>query len=335
MSSAKNFFSVLKRKKTHTLQNLAGIFGWNDSFFRGARGARILVYHGVCRTRPTRFNSLFITAKTFESHLRFYKKYFAVISMDDFYQKRFISGRFNICLTFDDGFANNHDYVLPLLRKYQLPAHFFVTAIRDAGESILWNDFLCQQQHFGPAAFSLGQQTYRRNRQLKYVDESRGTLLSEDLRRTDYPSKARMMQTLSAYYRPDKRIALADFWMQLTETQLRAMADAPGISIGGHGYFHNDLAMLAPAALSSELRQSKAWLEKITGKPVESMAFPYGSYSPAVVTAARSAGYRQLLAVDFNLAEDAREHDLRERFTVNPYISVNNQMIAVIKKKYA
>ncbi len=334
MSATKKLFSLLKRKKTLLGQDVAGFFGMNESFFRNARGARILVYHGVCRTRPTRFNSLFITAKTFESHLRFYKKYFAVISLDDYFQQRFVPGRFNICLSFDDGFANNHDYVLPLLRKYQLPAHFFVTAIRDTGGSILWNDFLCQQQHFGPAAFSLGQKSYRRNRQSKYVELSSGRLLADDLRHTDFPSKARMMQTLSAHYSPEERPALSDFWMQLTESQLRTLADAPGISIGGHGYFHNDLAVLAPAALSSELRQSKTWLQKMTGKPVCSLAFPYGSYSPAVLAAARAAGFSQLLAVDLNRPEDAQEPALRERFTVNPYISVNSQMIAVIKKKY-
>ncbi len=39
-----------------------------------------------------------------------------------------------VLLTFDDGFANNHDVVLPLLMRYRAPAVFFV-ATRHIGRA--------------------------------------------------------------------------------------------------------------------------------------------------------------------------------------------------------
>src|ERR1700694_2961414 len=51
--------------------------------FGPSAGARILVYHGLCRTDPFRYNTLFITQKTFEAQLRLFKKYFQVVSLDD------------------------------------------------------------------------------------------------------------------------------------------------------------------------------------------------------------------------------------------------------------
>ena len=37
-------------------------------------------------------------------------------------------GRPIVCITFDDGYADNHRFVLPLLLEHQLSATFFVTA---------------------------------------------------------------------------------------------------------------------------------------------------------------------------------------------------------------
>src|ERR1700741_1958348 len=100
-------FSKLSRKIIHLQRDIAGKLGMYNTFFRSARGSRILIYHGVCRENATRFNSLFVTEKIFEEHLQFYKKYFHTVSLEDFYQKKFVKNKFNICLTFDDGFANN------------------------------------------------------------------------------------------------------------------------------------------------------------------------------------------------------------------------------------
>src|SRR5215831_1714149 len=123
------------------LSGLPRDIGWSigtvHDFFKDARGARILLYHGVCLNDPFRFNTLFVSLNTFEAQLRLYKKYFNLISLEDFYEQRFADDRFNICLTFDDGFANNHKYVLPLLERYEIPAAFFVTSVRNEGHDVL------------------------------------------------------------------------------------------------------------------------------------------------------------------------------------------------------
>src|SRR5215208_103489 len=76
--------------------------GIDQSYIKNAKGSRIIVYHGICMNNHLRFDTLFLALKTFEKQLKFYKRYFNIISLDDFYQRRFSNTKFNICLTFDD-----------------------------------------------------------------------------------------------------------------------------------------------------------------------------------------------------------------------------------------
>ena len=55
-----------------------------------------------------------------------------MISLNDFYRERSRIDKFNIYVTFGNGYANNDKYVLSLLHKYQMPATFFVIPIKEA-----------------------------------------------------------------------------------------------------------------------------------------------------------------------------------------------------------
>ena len=112
------------------------------------------------------------------------------------------------------------------------------------------------------------------------------------------------------------------------------MAASPWVTIGAHSCYHNDLARILVDDAAFELKRSKQFLEEITGKEIKSFAFPYGSYSPEVIATAKEAGYTQLLAMDFYNESDCNDNALRERFTVNPFISPVNQMYATITRKY-
>lgn len=312
--------------------DLKGMLGMNDSFFRQARGHRILVYHGICLADPTRFNSLFITQKTFEEHLKLFKKYFNVISLDDFYNGRFSNDRFNISITFDDGFANNYKYALPLLEKYQLPASFFVTAIREAGYDILWNDCLALAQKYGPDEWYFEGQRYYRDKFNRYIGEKTGKALRDVLQVASFEKKLAMMRQLAIC--PITKSQQSDFWLQMEEEEIRQLASSPLVTIGCHGYFHNDLAALTATDLRNELIKAKQFIERVTQKTIDSIAFPYGSYSPETIAEAKQAGFTRLLAADFQSPKDHADKTMRERLTVNPYISVNNQITAIIHGKY-
>jgi peptidoglycan/xylan/chitin deacetylase (PgdA/CDA1 family) len=334
MSIIKKIWSKSIRKAAYLSGDARHIFGLDKDLYQNARGNRIVLYHNVCKSDPHKFNTLFITAERFEEHLQYYKKYFNVVSLDDYYAGNFSNEKFNITLTFDDGLANNYNYILPLLTKYRIPATFFVTAIRDAGFDILWNDMLSIAGYYGPEKFTYKNQTYRKNRNSKYVDD-KGVPYADKLRAAGFNEKAALMSILEQLTGFKANRQDDDYWLQMTPVQIKTMSASAFVTIGAHGYYHNDLALIYPTNAASEMMMCKEYLENITGKQISSFAFPYGSYNEQVLKDAKEAGYTQLLATDFIKQEDGRDITMHERFTVNPFISTPNQLNAIIRGRYA
>jgi len=322
------------RETKYLGRDISHLLGLDESFLRNARGSRILVYHGICQTDHTRFNPIFLKLKTFERHLQFYQKYFNVVSLDDYYQGNFSRDKFNVCITFDDGYANNHKYVLSLLEKYRMPATFFITAIRDAGYDILWNDFLSIVSKYGRTTLNYKNEQFYKDRFNKYVAKANGVSLVEKLRSGGFGVKEEMMKLLYTLVPFKERPEDEDYWLQMTEKQIQELSASPFATIGSHAYYHNDLAQIPATDATGEMVRSKQYLENIIQKPVDSFAFPYGTYTREVVEAAKGAGYKQLLATDFHFEEDYEDETMRERFTVNPFISPLNQMHATILRHY-
>jgi len=90
----------------------------------------------------------------------------------------------------------------------------------------------------------------------------------------------------------------------LSYDDLRVL-EAKGHEIASHTLTHPDLAKvpqgMAPRAyvrwVDHELLEPKRLLEAALGHKVADLAWPYGAYNPALVAAARRAGYRQLWTV--------------------------------------
>jgi peptidoglycan/xylan/chitin deacetylase (PgdA/CDA1 family) len=335
MSLPQRIASKLCRETKYLCRDIGYLSGFDENFYRGVRGSRILIYHGICLSDHTRFNPIFLKLKTFERHLQFYQEYFNVVSLDDYYLGNFSPDKFNVCITLDDGYANNHKYVLSLLKKYQLPVTFFVTAIRDAGYDILWNDFLGIISKYGPKEIKYKNERFKKGRFNRYISQESGMSLVEILRSGGFDVKAEMMELLYPLVpfresKPDD----VDYWLQVTTEQVKELSASPFASIGSHGYYHNDLSRIPIRDAADEMQRSKQFLENLVNKPVNSFAFPYGAYTPQAIKEAKNTGYNQLLAMDFHFAEDHRDPALRERFTVNPFISPANQMHATITRSY-
>ncbi|WP_329339052.1 polysaccharide deacetylase family protein [Streptomyces sp. NBC_00663] len=83
----------------------------------------------------------------------------------------------------------------------------------------------------------------------------------------------------------------------LTADGIREAARA-GIEIGSHGLTHVDLTGTDDLRLKSEVVESRAALEGITGTEAGGFCYPYGALDERAVDVVREAGYRYACAID-------------------------------------
>ena len=89
-------------------------------------GGVIVAVHRVTDLLPE--DGLTVSSHKFDRFCRFFRDNFNVVALDDFVT-RLESGRSlkgSLAITLDDGYLDNFEVAAPLLRKYSLPATFFV-----------------------------------------------------------------------------------------------------------------------------------------------------------------------------------------------------------------
>src|SRR2546422_5617095 len=89
---------------------------------------------------------MYVQERVFETHLRFLREHFRIISFTEFFvlqHARAWDPQERYCIiTFDDGWLDNYLYAYPILRRYQTPATIFVSTAVIGSEEWLWPDKL-------------------------------------------------------------------------------------------------------------------------------------------------------------------------------------------------
>jgi peptidoglycan/xylan/chitin deacetylase (PgdA/CDA1 family) len=88
----------------------------------------LLAYHGV-EDHPLDDDIFTVSTKQFDEQMRYLKEKYKVISISEARKMKCTpesSGDF-VIITFDDGYRNNYNNAVPILKKYELPACFFLT----------------------------------------------------------------------------------------------------------------------------------------------------------------------------------------------------------------
>ena len=294
-------------------------------------GSRVLVYHGVVENALKKINARFISTKEFEAQLQFFKRHFQVVPLKEIHNQTTANHPFRISITFDDGYLNNLNEVLPLLEKYEVPATFFITTIRKSGYDYLWADLLDLYRYTGPRSFYFEGQLFKKKRneyasdqgQLKHQIKNSGWELKKAL--CDFILKSNCFVDDPIY---------ASYLNLMSEESIRTLGKSPFVEIGSHGVYHNCLTKIDLKNAEWELKESKRYLEEILQKDIEYMAYPDGQYNATLINIAEKIGYRQQAIVDFLNENDRKDLRLIERLGIHPYIGLNYQMNCIINGQY-
>ena len=266
------------------------------------KGAAILCYHGVDLFGNKKYNMRFISKKSFEKQLIFFKKHFNVISVDDYHQQKFMLNKFNIAITFDDGYQNNYRYAFPLIEKYQIPCSFYITGLNNTPYNFLWADML-------------------------EIVTVHGTSLKKLIKYNGgWDLKVKLIEKLSCFQEIIKKEQIDDYWELMTDKEIVEVSKSPYIDIQSHGFFHNNLGNIPLNEGVEEVMKSKNYLENLIQKPVNGIAYPDGSYSREIVQELKLKGFTNQLALGYLFDEDQTEASILNRHGIYPVYSDSFQL---------
>lgn len=285
------------------------------------RGERlwVLMYHRVLPLDDPRAAAeepgMIVTPASFRRQLELARQLFTFISLTEWVE-RMRAGqplpRRACAITFDDGWRDNFEFALPILRQLQVPATVFAVA-----------GMIGTRQQFWPNRLAnlLSDSTLDRGHAsldwLRGVPEF-GALRERDISREamsrlinackifDDDSIAAHLDAMEQHHGggSDDAPALMD-WEQLHSMQSDGL-----IEIGSHTSHHCRLREgLAPAVLQREVVGSRSELERALQRPVKLFCYPNGDVSRA---AAQLVGGNYLAAVTTRRGINRRSSPLHE-----------------------
>jgi len=119
-------------------------------------------------------------------------------------------------------------------------------------------------------------------------------------------------------------------WEQdrLKPEHISEMAQA-GMSFGSHTVTHRQLGKLASADIQEELNSSRSTMESILGKPVQTLAYPQGSYSADTIKVAKENGYLGAFTTTYGTCSRSAEYFELRRI---PVFNYDGNIISVLNK---
>jgi len=327
-----NLLKKVKSKFLWKLNDLKFALNINVSLEVCEKIARILVYHGIDECGSTAYNTRFISEKMLEKQIKYFKEKGKILSLEEYYDEQLHQTQMTLCLTFDDGYKNGLTRALPILEKYQVPSTFFITGIRSLNQSVLWTDIIDLATPFFPKKIEVLGKKFRKNYKKQMISVENGENIKHFLQKKSQAEIEMALEQLKKAYPFSLDVYHSDYYQTLSEEEIQLLAKNPLISIGAHGVFHTDLTVLSPEECLAELQNCKHYLENLTQKKVNAIAFPFGNYNETVLKMCEKAGFSQFLALDIN--PNVKHKQVRERFGVNPFISFENQILAIHQGKY-
>jgi len=219
-----------------------------------------------------------------------------------------------LAITFDDGYADNHDIALPILQRHGLPATFFV-ATGFVGGGCMWNDRVIEAvrrserltldlRDQGLGQYSLSTSVLRRRAIDSLIGQLKYLPMAERLARCTLVANEAAVQLPSD--------------LMMNWSQVRAL-HAAGMQVGAHTVDHPILSGLNDEAARDQIWLSKQTLERELRAPVVLFAYPNGRLGQDIndrtVELLRPMGFSAAVTTEAGASDMRTDPMLLPRFT--------------------
>lgn len=294
---------------------MKALFRWLSPTGAGAR-LQIFIFHRVLAAADPLMPDE-VSAAQFDAVCGWIRRWFQVLPLGEASR---LLGRGELparaaAITFDDGYADNHDIALPILARHGLGATFFIaTGYLDGGR--MWNDTIiesvrqCPHDSLDLGALGiakrvpLGDAAQRLHAAALLIDAFKYMPPSQRLSEVD------RLAVLCGARPPDD--------LMMRSNQVIALRRA-GMEIGGHTATHPILARVEDAEARQEIRRGREQLQTLLDEAVEVFAYPNGrpgqDYLPQHVAMVRDEGFTTAVSTAWGPAHAGSDLFQLPRFT--------------------
>jgi peptidoglycan/xylan/chitin deacetylase (PgdA/CDA1 family) len=257
---------------------------------------RCIVFHNIDhKESPFTAGIAVNTApEEFETTLRFIKKYYSPVSLQDVLADS-NAGKLpsnSLLVTFDDAYASIAEFAAPLCKSLGIQAVFFVNAAFIDNRRLAPDNLICYVAAlYGMERINAAFQSIFAEKTKTW--QSLAEVFGMFLPSISLTQRGLFLRALCDMSGIDEEALANESKLYLTSAELRRLPSY-GIEIGNHTYTHTHCRKLTGKELASEIDRNKSELEAMSGTRVRAFSLPYGSakdLTPELATALRESGH--------------------------------------------
>ncbi len=231
----------------------------------------ILIYHRVLAEKDSLLNAE-PDAETFNWQMELLAQYFRPVplfqALQELAEGEVYPG--TVCVTFDDGYADNFEVALPILKRWNVPATFFIaTNYLEPGR--MWNDTVIETvRRFEGSEVDLSDLGFGVEKLSTIVH--RRALIRKVLSSLKYMP---LTDRSSAAELLGERVTDLPNNLMMSAQQVQQLSTA-GMEVGAHTVNHPILSRLTEKESKCEILESVNQLETLIGRRPRFFAYPNG-----------------------------------------------------------
>lgn len=222
-------------------------------------------------------NFLAITPENFSQHMRYLKENYTVVRFEDDWKQ--LDGP-AVVVTFDDGYLDNFQNALPILKELDIPATVFITTGMIGKNKELWWDelenVLLDGKNF-PLEFHLKDERFdciwdTHSCEMRMNCYNALHYLMKNF--TDKKTRDQWMHQLWEWRKKEPVIRCENLTM--SKEICKELGKSKLISIGAHTVSHPSLKVLDVETQRTEIKGSLEGLSQILNRKIDIFSYPFG-----------------------------------------------------------
>jgi len=288
----------------------------------------ILCYHNVHDTgKPTRgwlSATRSVDAELFRMHMKWLKQVGEIVTLDSICSDSKPSESNQFSITFDDGYFNNIDTVIPILQEQDIPMTWFVsTGFVDDPYFLPWWDLIDLAIEKSRSVLDLDKVLPEKvsfssvSQQATWMNSS----LRNILKSSTCDQRDVIVDAIKSALSEEMELPPNSF---SRPHELSSISDIDLVEIGGHTVSHPNVALCSGQELHSEILVGKQRLEALSGKPVQWFAYPFGgkgSYNAAVKKSVQDFGFKGAVTLQPGIVNHLSDKFEIPRIPISPGMS--------------